>query len=78
MFDSISAHEFCKNFICKMTSLITNDDLGAPNLLKRFLCINPTTVMASFLDKLLLPPIWIHNPHLGECIYHQMMEERVP
>ena len=49
---------------------------GAPNLLRIYLRKNPTNVMASFLEKLLLPPILIHNPQLGECTYFKMMMER--
>ena len=30
VFDSISAHEFLKHFVCKMTSSITNNSSGCP------------------------------------------------
>ena len=51
MFDSISAHEFYKKFIFKMLPSSLMIVLGALNLLKMFLYINLTTVMASFLGQ---------------------------
>ena len=50
MSDSISAHEFCKYFVCKMASLNTNDcsecSKSAQNI-----SLNATTVLASFMGQ---------------------------
>ena len=51
VFDSISAHEFVKHLICKMAPSIMIMVLGVPNLLRIFLCKNPTTVLASFFGQ---------------------------
>ena len=51
MYDSIFAHDFFKQLVCKIVSLITDDCPWGSNLLKIFLLINPTIVLASFLGQ---------------------------
>ena len=78
MFDSISTHEFWKEFIFKMASLITDDCSGCLISAQNVSLYKPNNCSGIIYGTSYSSPIWIHNPQLGECIHCQMMMEKVP